>query len=416
MGKRVLSVVGALAILAFLAAPASAVSVLDSLSAGDHIVQFGGAAPTFAHVDTFATGSVTPAGGADPATAITVGPVVFDDVGGDGLFTVGADTILRVTLATNSILYGGGEATFTIDGTGISAGTELTFAFGNLYGTETLVHPGGAGVDPVTAGVVTGVDSLLGAALGAIGGSEFSDGNADGFIQFGSTYDLDGVYGDYNRDGVADAKDRPFIAVWESHANTYTPEQSPTTDPDADGITVDNLWVGDPWTGPLGTPVDIVGDGNAVAEADPGLTDDSHGKLLALFALDTVLPFGALPFGTVTTINTLNPNIPAGSGVDITGVNAVSGLPQAGTVATVELVAGRLYDLLTAGSNRFFTLSGHYQFDPLDGSSATTFLEFSNTPTLRGQITVIPEPATLALFLTSIGGLAGLRLRRRKRG
>jgi hypothetical protein len=415
----------ALAAVFGLALPAWAGSVTGALTPGTHTVQFGGAAPTFAHQDSFATTSVTPAGApGDPATAITVGPVVFNDVNGNGSFDVGTDTVLRVTIANTSILYGGGEATFTVDGSGIVTSNELTFAFGNLFETTSQVHPGGAGEDTVTvAGGVGLIDSLTGVA-GVGAGAEISDSNGDTLIQFGSLIDLDGVYGDYNRDGVVDAADRPFLAVWESDPALggidYLPQQSPSTDADADlapGVTVDNLWVGDPWTGPVGSPVDIVNAGleaNATAEADPGLTDDSYGKLLALFALDTALPAGALPMATVTTINTVNPNLPAGSGVDISGVNPVSGLPQPGTVATVELVGGRLLDLLTVGSNTFFTLSGHYQFDPLDGSSFLSFLEFSNTPTLRGTITVIPEPTTLALFLTSAAGLAGIRLRRRR--
>jgi hypothetical protein len=419
MAKTVLSVVGVLAVLVFLAAPASAVSVTSGLTPGDHVVQFGGVAPTFAHADVFATSNVTPAGApGDPVGATNLGAVVFDDVNGNGAFDVGQDKILRVTLATNSILYGGGEATFTVDGGPINTGTELTFAFGNLYATEVQVHPGNGSVDATTAGVVTGLDALLCAPLAAIGGTEFADTNADNFIDFGSVYDLDGVYGDYNRDGVAtpDFRDRPFIAVWESDANTYSPNQSPVTDADGDGVTVDDLWVGDPWTAPLGAPVDVSGDGNAIADADPGLTDDSYGKLLALFALDTVLPVGGLRFGTATSVNALDPTNPATpSRVDIVGVNNGSGLPWPGKAATVELVGGRLFDLLTPSSNKFFSLTGQYQFDPLDLSPYCTWLEFTNTPTLRGGVTVIPEPATLGLLLTSMGGLAGLRLRRRKR-
>jgi hypothetical protein len=399
-----------------LALPASGVSVLSKLTPGPHTLQFGGLSPTFAHSSDFAITPVTgPGAPGDPAGATALGAVVFDDVGGDGFFTIGPDTLLRATLATSSTLYGGGEARLTdVLGLGaIDTGTELTFAFGNLRETTTLVHPGGAAVDsPLAVGAVTILDALRGGVAAGVG-SELSDSNADGFIKFGSTFDLDGSYGDYNQDGVDDAdgagdRDRPFLAIWESNANTYTPNQTPVTDNDADGIRVDDLWVGDPWTGALGSPVDIVADGNLVAEADPGLTDDSYGKLLALFAFDTgPLPVGGARFGTITSLSTINPSI--NSRVDIVGINAGTGLPDAATLATVELIGGRLLDILEPWSNTFFTLSGQYQFDPLDGSIATAFLEFTNTPTLIGQVTVIPEPATLALVGLGVLALASRR-------
>jgi hypothetical protein len=437
MGKTVLSVVGALAVLAFLAAPASALSVLSGLSEGDHTIGFSGSGTTFAHSDQFATSPVTPAASPpDPATAINLGAAVVNDLAGNGVFDLGVDTILRATLAQQSILYGGGHAIFSVDFVDIITGTELTFAFGNLQET-TVAAAGGDGAPAL--GAVTILDALT-ASAGAGTGAELSDTDGDGDIEFGSVFDLDGSYGDYNRDGVDDAdgagdRDRPFLAIWESNADTYKAQGAPTFDADDDDVdgdtnlvnllgikppAVDNLWVGDPWTGPLGSPVDIAGIefgpmavGNATPEADPGLTDDSYGKLLALFAFDTVGALGLPAFATITSVNTAPTVASPFSKVDIVGLNA--GVPDASKLARVELVGGRLLDLLTYGSNRIFTLDGDYQFDPVDGSVHWSFLEFSNNPTLLAPVTVIPEPATMGLLLTSMVGLAGVGLRRRKR-
>ncbi len=431
MGKRGLLLVGAVAIVAFLAAPASATSVTSGLSAGDHYVGFSGSGTTYAHSDHFAITPVSQAGtvAGDPATAINLGAAVIDDKNGDGAFTLNLDVILRATLAQQAILFGGGEAIFSVDFSDVITGTELTFVFGNLQET-TVAATSGDGAP--TLGGVGVQDALTGAVAGGVG-AELADTDTDGSIEFGSVFDLSGgPYGDYNRDGVANAADRPFLAIWESNGDTYNAQVSPSFDADDDDNdgdtdltgalghppTVDNLWVGDPWTGPLGSPVDIAGLEfgalvNTRPEADPGLTDDSFGKLLALFAFDTVA--GLFPeFATITSVLTAPISANPLSKVEIVGVNP-GGSPDASLTAHIELVGGRLFDLLTPSSNTFFTLTGDYHFDPVDGQDHTFFLEFSNNPTLNGPVTIIPEPATLSLLLTSALGLAGVGLRRRKR-
>jgi hypothetical protein len=406
--------------LLIMAAPGFAAStVLDSLPGGVHDVQFGGNAPTFAHSDHFAVSPVTAAGAGQSSS----GAVVYSDFNSNGVFNSGADRILRATLAKTSILYGGGEATFSVDGSAVVTSNELTFAFGNLQETTSALHSGGDGSG--TTGSVSIFDSLLGGAPAAGTGVEFTDTDAGDTIEMGSVFDLDGTYGDYNRDGSDDAdggrptdsygtdKDRPFLAVWEDVSPDYTPEQIPSSDADADasGVTVDNLWVGNPEA-----PVDITGDGNATAEADTGLTDMSgFSKLLALFVFDTDLPTGKRPFATITTIDVLSPNL---SNVQIVGLNTTTLRPQSNTTATVELVGGRLYDVLCPDNRWLFTLSGQYQFDPLDGSDVRFEFEFFDTPTLRAEVERCgrtPEPTTMALFLTSTLGLAGISIRRRRK-
>jgi len=388
--KRFLQAVLVAGMVCALAGPVFAGSVLDALTAGNSVVGFSPASTTYAHQDMFATSPVTAAGAGEIASGSAV------------VSTAAGNPILRATLLANSILYGGSVARFNINATPVVTSNELTFAFGNLY--ETVV-PYAAGDLLFATGAVGTKDSLTG-AVGAGTGKEYKDNDGDGFIEIGSIFDLDGTYGDYNRDGVTDAKDRPFLAIFEDTTPDFTVTSTPADfDDGGAGPRVDGYWVGDPLV-----PVDIAADANGIRESRPELTDYSFGGLLALFVFDTV-PTGK----KIATTTVIDVNDPFNSTVNITGSTADGSAPAPGTNAQVQLIGGRLFSILAGGSNKIFKMEGHYTFDPTDGSDVTMVMEFHDSPTIDGKITVIPEPASIALLLSSVLGLGGVRVWRRKK-
>lgn len=394
--KRFLQAMLVAGMVSALAGSAFAGSVLDALGPGDHLVTLTNSGTSYAHQDGFATSSVTPAGAGES----NVGAVVVDGTG----------KIVRATVLQNSIVFGGGKIIFDVDGTqvndGITNSNELTFAFGNLFET-TIAYTGG---DAISAtGAVSSTDSLTGLTPGGTG-NEFTDSNLSGTIDIGAIFDLDGTYGDYNRT-AGNLNDRPFLAIWEDTTPDFTPQQTPSTDADGDtapGVKVDNYWVGDP-----NAPVDMDNSGleaNAVKESDPNLVNFSFGGLLALFVFDTVPVQDRI--ASITSIHTTDP---AKSEVGLYGRNAAGTEPLVGTDAKVELIGGRLFSILAGGSNTLFVMSGGYIFDPTDNSIVTVTMEFKQGPILEGRVSIVPEPTSIALLLSSVLGLGGVRVWRRKK-
>lgn len=392
--KRFLQAVLVAGMVSALAAPVFAGSVLGAITPGTtDTIKFSNVGGTFAHQDVFATSPVT---AAVSATETSIGAVVENKASGD---------IVRATFLQNSIVFGGGKVAFNLNGNPVPTSNELTFSFGNLFETAVAYTAG----DAITAtGAVSSLDSLTGLTPGGTG-LEFTDTNGNGFIEAGGIFDLDGTYGDYNRT-AGNLNDRPFLAIYEDSTPDFTSERTPTADNDADGIKVDNYWVGDP-----NAPVDMDNGGaeaNSVRESPVAFTDFSFGGLLALFAFDTVPLQNQI--ATVTSIDVANPD--TNSRVDIVGRNLAGTQPVSNTPCQVELIGGRLFSILAPGSNTFFQMEAHYVFDPTDGSNVTTTMEFEDGATLRGKITVlpIPEPASIALLLSSVLGLGGVRVWRRK--
>jgi hypothetical protein len=363
------------------------------------------------HTDVFATANLTDdiLNGADPDVYNT-GPggyVVLAAPNADD----GLDELDR------SVSYGSGnvESISWWDKSGVrhefESDENLKVALGNLATRRhTVLSPG----DTVTQGNGTLIDTLVGTTFHG-GATRIDDANGDGLLMFRTDYAYDVVpgsnlYYDRNRDGIVDdspltdpatgsTSDRAFFVIYEG-GPAIDITNPPATDADGDGILVDNLWLGNPFS-----PMDDV--------ADPDTTAEAYTELSATGAMGEPLLVGELrDFFTFTTIN----------------LHAPDGDQNLHLVSTgymdVKVTDGRLFDYVAdtlSDINGFTvepdpdrllyrgTLNASFKFQL--GGNVLQELEYTDNGTLDLFAPPIPEPASM---LTVLGALGALVLRRRR--
>jgi hypothetical protein len=334
-------------------------------------------------------------------------------------------TVEGPTMISPVVSYGMG----TFDSVWVTAGginrkiteinTSLNGAFGNLVidketlvssgDTQTALPGGGLGVDVMTGQFGIPVDAV-----------QYTDANGDGVIEFRTDYKF-GVPGDSNRDGVENwdplteapggpmgygVSDRPFLAIYENTSGTSIDLTNPPVDTatppnpidyDGDGMSVDNMWVGNPYVS-----VEAIGPGgvyNDVVDADP--------------AIQNIDGFGApLVVGEIVSLSLLN-SIKLNP-----DVNSDSFFVSA--EMNVKVVGGRLLeyanDLDAVIEYLAGQLNGSAFFRPGD-PDADVFNKYVWGPDNGSFDVTIPdappiaEPGSLSLLL---GGVALAFRRRRK--